>query len=177
MIAATKHVEAISYLDSLLDDSDELNELIRLKHSALAALLKAKVVIAKSKDIDFQILIKASLENIKIKPHEVVNIMGNLIDNAIEALENLAPGNRKLIFSITSSKGFFTFHVINSGIIKKEILDNIFEKHFTTKDQSKHSGIGLSTVKKLVIKNKGDIGVNSSPENGTVFTVILPAEE
>jgi len=177
MIAASGNTEAITYLDTILDEHDELNELIRLKHSALAALLKAKIALTTSKGINFRCSVHTSLENIKIKPHELVNIVGNLIDNAIDAVEGLEPENRCISLQIMYREGYFSLMISNFGVIEKNLLEKIFEETFTTKDISKHSGLGLSTVKKLVTKNKGNVRVNSNPETGTVFTVILPGEE
>jgi len=177
MIAASGNAEAAAYLDTILDEHDELNELIRLKHSALAALLKAKIALTASKGIDFHCSIQTSLENIKIKPHELVNIVGNLIDNAIDAVEDLEPENRYISLQIAFSEDCFLFVLSNFGVIEKHLLEKIFEETFTTKDITKHSGLGLSTVKKLVMKNKGEIRVNSNPETGTEFIVMLPAEE
>lgn len=177
MIAASGNSEATTYLDSILDEYDELNELMRLKHSALAALLKAKIALTTSKGINFHCSVHTSLENIKIKPHELVNIVGNLIDNAIDAVEDLEAENRYISLQIMYIEGYFSLMISNFGVIEKHLLQKIFKETFTTKDISQHSGLGLSTVKKLVTKNKGEIRVKSSPETGTVFTVMLPAKE
>lgn len=177
MIAASGNTEAITYLDTILDEHDDLNELIRLKHSALAALLKAKIAVTASKGINFRCSIHTSLENIKIKPHELVNIIGNLIDNAIDAVKGLESESRNISLQVTYSERYFSFMISNFGVIEKHLLEKIFKETFTTKDISKHSGLGLSTVKKLVIKNNGKIQANSNPEVGTVFTVTLPGEE
>ncbi|WP_066635370.1 hypothetical protein [Desulfolucanica intricata] len=56
--------------------------MIRLKHSAAAALLKAKLAAANPKKVNLQITAQASLNHIKVKPHELVTILGNILDNA-----------------------------------------------------------------------------------------------
>lgn len=57
MVQASGNNEAKKYLDSMLDDFEELNELIRLKNPAVAALLKAKIAFANSKNIKLEISI------------------------------------------------------------------------------------------------------------------------
>lgn len=180
MTANSGNNEAITYLDSVLDDFEELNDLVRLKHSALAALLKAKVALANSKHINLHYSIQTSLENIKIKPHELVNILGNLIDNAIEAIEDndkIAKEAQTLFIEITRQNNQYKFFIANPGPIKEDNIEKIFDENFTTKNFLKHSGLGLSTVKKLVNKNEGEIILQSNKETGTQFTIILPSAE
>ncbi|WP_066635356.1 sensor histidine kinase [Desulfolucanica intricata] len=168
--------ETVAYLDPVLDDFEELNELIRLEHSAVAALLKAKQAVANSKKVSLQITAQASLASIKIKPHELVTILGNLIDNAIEAVEHLEQKKRIVLFQISRFEKFFMFKVSNpEPILAENDLGKIFEENYSSKDKSKHDGLGLTTVKKLVEKNKGEIAVHSKKDSGTEFIVILPA--
>jgi len=60
--------------------------------------------------------------------------------------------------------------------IDSETLEHIFEPFFTTKAFGQGSGLGLSTVYGIVKQSGGDIVVDSS-EQGTSFTVLLPAAE
>ena len=61
--------------------------------------------------------------------------------------------------------------------IEKDILENIFDPYFTTKnrDSNRGSGLGLAIVHSIVKKNYGSITVRSSKKEGTVFTILLPA--
>jgi signal transduction histidine kinase len=59
--------------------------------------------------------------------------------------------------------------------IAKEDLDNIFEAFFTTKEEGKGLGLGLSTVHDIMERHKGTIEVASEAGKGTVFTISLPA--
>jgi signal transduction histidine kinase len=66
--------------------------------------------------------------------------------------------------------------------IQPEHLDKIFDPFFTTKEVGQGTGLGLSISYGIVKKHNGDISVESSPEQGTTFTLTLsgiepPAEE
>ena len=60
--------------------------------------------------------------------------------------------------------------------IDAQSLEHIFEPFFTTKAFGQGSGLGLSTAYGIVKQSGGDIVVDSS-EQGTSFTVLLPAAE
>jgi two-component system, sensor histidine kinase and response regulator len=59
--------------------------------------------------------------------------------------------------------------------IDAAILDRIFDPFFTTKDASEGTGLGLAVVHGIVTGYGGTIEVSSTPQNGTVFQVLLPA--
>ena len=68
--------------------------------------------------------------------------------------------------------------VADTGIgMTKEVLESMFDPYFTTKPSGQGTGLGLSVVHGIVKECGGHIGVESTPGEGTVFTIYLPTIE
>ncbi|MFO8086537.1 MAG: hybrid sensor histidine kinase/response regulator [Bacteroidales bacterium] len=107
---------------------------------------------------------------------EMEIILNNLISNAIKY--NKQGGT--VDCNIRESKGFATITVSDTGIgMSKTEQARLFNEFVRIKNEKTKnisgSGLGLSIVKKLVDRYNGDINVCSKPEEGSSFTVTLPA--
>ncbi len=128
--------------------------------------------------IQKEVVVKLNAPESLIKfldPEEMEIILNNLISNAIKYNNP----NGKVQIDLAEKAGKTIISVADSGIgISTEDLAKLFKdfsriKNPKTKNIS-GSGLGLSIVKKIVELNKGKISVESEPDKGTVFTVVLP---
>jgi len=175
MLKANQTNEAIKYMDNLLDDIQEVNDVIKTKDPALSALLNTKAAVANRHNISFETESGTSIESLNVKSLDLVKILGNLLDNAVEAVMNQPPEFRKIKLSIKRYHNVFVFEVSNPRpVIPRDQLENIFTAGFTTKKDIGHSGLGLAIVKEIVEKYNGQIGVKSTEKEGTIFTVVIP---
>ncbi len=65
----------------------------------------------------------------------------------------------------------------NGEGMDKDVLERIFEPYFTTREDGKGSGFGLTIVHGIVKGMNGDIEVSSEPGRGTVFEIYFPVTE
>lgn len=103
---------------------------------------------------------------------ELKRVILNLIINAKEASND----NDVIIIKLyNSDENFYTLKVSDSGCgIPLNILNNIFEKNFTTKTKNKKRGLGLSIVKEILNKHNFKIDVKSKVNEGTEFEILFP---
>jgi signal transduction histidine kinase len=96
----------------------------------------------------------------------------NLLINAIDAIEQ-GPG----VISIKTSNTGESVHVsiTDDGVgIPPEEISRIFEPFYTTKKPGRGTGLGLAVCHQIVTRHGGQILVESQPDQGTTFTIILP---
>jgi PAS domain S-box-containing protein len=117
----------------------------------------------------------ADLPTLLLDRHKVLQILTNLLSNAIHALSKSNQDDKILKICVKEPKsGFLQIDVCDNGIgIPKENLTRIFEHGFTTK-KSGH-GFGLHSTALSVNELNGSIKVHSDgPGTGTTFSVELP---
>ena len=109
---------------------------------------------------------------IRCAPHELNQVWTNLIQNALQAMDNKG----QLEIAVFQQNGQVVTQITDSGPgIPDEIKDRIFEPFFTTKPVGEGSGLGLDIVRKIVEKHQGNVEVESRPGR-TTFSVRLPIE-
>ena len=101
----------------------------------------------------------------------------NILSNSIYALNSHYSNGEGIIQiqtrKLNSNEVQIRFKDNGPGI-PKNIQSKIFEPFFTTKPVGEGTGLGLSIVHTIVESHKGQIFLNSSPELGTEFLIILP---
>ncbi len=165
--------ETADYLNQLVQEARQVKEILGVDNLAVTALLRSKQAVSDSLKVALKTEVSCSLKNLKIASFHLIKILGNLLDNAIDAAAGQSEDFRQVSLRIFRENSFVVFQVCNSRpVMPKVIIQHIFDPGFTTKSGD-HSGHGLFIVKKLVTQNGGSIEVSSDETVGTVFTVKL----
>ena len=155
-----------------LEVTNDLKDLIKIDNKILAGFLYNKIKNAEKLDIEFDIIIRDYEFNTGLKDYELVEVMGNLINNAFETEVE----DNYVILTLLKERDMNVIEIKNKHpYLKKENLDKIFSKGFSTKS-STGRGYGLYNVKKIVEKYNGKIEIlNKSyrDENYVVFKVLF----
>ena len=105
-----------------------------------------------------------------------VNAYSRILNNLLQNVLIHSKGN-KVIFRISENNRQARITLTDNGKgISPDHLPHIFERMYQC-DQSrsaKGNGLGLSIVKELVAAHKGTIAADSTPDKGTIFTILLP---
>jgi signal transduction histidine kinase len=115
------------------------------------------------------------LFSIQVDPELIKQAFSNLVENAIK----YSPEHSKVLISSEEIAGQIVVQVADQGAgIPTDEQNNIFMKFFRSKNAKaspiKGSGLGLYLAKYFVELHQGTISCESSPDQGTTFTVELP---
>ena len=103
---------------------------------------------------------------------KIYQIWSNIIKNALDAMKSRG------VISIhaTETEEHITVKISNYGPqIPEKIRDRIFDKFFTTKDESAGTGLGLNIVKQVMDEHRGEISLETN-EQLTSFIFIFPKQ-
>jgi predicted Zn finger-like uncharacterized protein len=115
----------------------------------------------------------AAIPAITGNANQIQQVLINLMINAQQAMDG-NPGEVTLS-TMSSNASHIQVQVSDNGPgIPNELQAKIFEPFFTTKEVGKGTGLGLSVSYGIIKEHDGDIQVESSPDNGTSFTIIFP---
>lgn len=165
---------ANKYIDELLKGEKYLGNgaVIKTGNIVVDAILNYKKSIMQQLGIEMSTHIEIPCE-LKFNDADVSVIIGNCLDNAIEATAKLEDVNKKNIaVELICRKNNLMFKISNpySGNIKQDKQGNFI----TTKKNAENHGIGLNSVKRAADKYNGLVTINAS-NNKFVVQVLLYA--
>ncbi|WP_160645679.1 sensor histidine kinase [Chengkuizengella marina] len=171
-----KYNQLENYTKELTKEISEVNEILEIGHPALAALVQSKMIISLEKKIKFQYDI-TGLDGLSlgITSIDIIKIIGNLIDNAIDEVETIPLDKKWISLKVTtlSEKLFITTkNPCSSKVINEK--NKLFQSGFSTKEKNLHEGIGLAIVKERVEHYKGTIEVKTLSNQVLEFSIQLP---
>lgn len=176
-----KYNKALNFIMDINEKSQDTVDIIvkRIKDPLIGGLLLGKLVLAKEKKI--KLIFDKRCNIYSIFPQEVngqlISILGNLIDNAFEAVDPLkSKSNRKVRLLINETEEEILIEVEDWGIgIAANDIEKIFNRGFTTKG-TENRGIGLALIKNFVKAKKGTIAYQNKSEGGASFQINIPKE-
>lgn len=161
------------YLSGLNADISFYNQLLKVDNPFIAALLNAKVARADIRNVKLETQIDVPLSGINRAILEIVRILGNLIDNAIEAVEQSELVDRWVRVIIYARGPLLVFEIINPGFIQHESAASLFQPGYTSKKNMNHEGFGLYSAYDLARKLGGQIEYCLEADQIT-FSLIIP---
>jgi len=165
--------EAMKYVESVYGDIKRAGSALKTANPAVNALIAAKRQDCQAQDISLVLHIQSPWQGLPVPGWEMCRVLGNLIDNARDALlENPEQADKRIDLTIDETPSAFTFRVGNNGpAIPPQLHRSIFQLGFTTKSDG--HGSGLSIVEEIVKAYGGQIRVESN-EHITEFIGSIP---
>lgn len=130
---------------------------------------------AKYSNVSVSTSLDQKLPLISISSTEFQQVLLNLINNAMDAMEK-AGGNLDIGTRLENDDIVITLADTGPGIPEVN-LSRIFDPFFTTKPVGKGTGLGLSICYGIVKKMGGQIDVQSVINKGTTFTITIPVDK
>jgi signal transduction histidine kinase len=129
------------------------------------------------KGLELQLEVPDTLLTLKANDEDLERLLSNLLENAVK----YTPPHGKVRLQLSLNNKSVRIVVSDTGIgISPESMDRIFEEFYRGKNAKEMgqegTGLGLSLVKHIVDRYRGEIGVESKLEEGSTFTVTLPRE-
>ena len=177
LVELGRYDEAIQFVTDVSAARADLTERLQasIPDAKLVALILAKVSLADERDVQLRVMddsyVGAPIGDVS----EVLTVVGNLIDNAIDAA---AQGSRPrwVELTIVAADHDLLVRVRDSGPgVPHEMREAIFMDGVTTKSSTTGArrGLGLALVRQVVESRSGMISVGH--DGGAVFTAVLPA--
>ena len=127
-------------------------------------------------DVEVAVDIPEDLPILSADPHQLHQVLVNLITNAHQAMRR-SPQPRRIAFTARhdAPRGRIRLEVTDTGPgVPQALQAKIFEPFFTTKPTGEGTGLGLSLCRGMIEEHGGTIELDSEPGRGSRFTIELP---
>ena len=167
-------------IELICSETSGYQDLLRFLVSAVPDPLVAGCILGKynrAKELNIQLNVDrhSNFADVPewISKEKIVTVLGNLLDNAYQAVTPLSEDKRVVNLSLTDLGNDLIFEVEDSGEgITEDVAGHIFEKGVSSSNE-KGKGIGLYLVKEVLSYINGHITVNKSGLGGVLFTVYI----
>jgi two-component system CitB family sensor kinase len=169
--------DAVEFVGEVVGDHRATAEQVteKIQDPLLAALLVGKATVAAERGVALWVSDRTLLPDRLVDPRGLVTILGNLVDNALDAVA--ATPHARVEVELRAEGRTAVLRVRDTGPgIPPDQRDMIFTEGWSTKKPPAHGkrGIGLSLVRRLAERQGGSVSVGEAPGGGAEFTVVLP---
>ncbi|WP_206063232.1 sensor histidine kinase [Nocardioides sp. HDW12B] len=143
----------------------------------LAAILLGKTGVASERGVELSIAEGSAVEGLPLEAGEIVTVVGNLLDNAFDAVAEQP--ERRVVLRIEADARWFALDVSDNGPgLDAEAAERAFERGWSTKpgESGVGRGLGLALVAQVVRRHGGTIEAGRSSMGGAVFSVRIGDE-
>ncbi len=158
--------EEIKYLKEQIGVTSNSVDIIDTGDAVINAVLNYKYREAKNKGILMPLLID-DLRNLSVSESDIVTILSNILDNAIEATEKCNT-KKMVVLQISKHDQERLLFIDSSNTCLQESL--VEGKRYTTKDDKVNHGYGISNIKYVVEKNNGECIID---QKDGLFRIII----
>ncbi|MET8904696.1 MULTISPECIES: sensor histidine kinase [unclassified Streptomyces] len=169
--------DAVEFVGEVVGDHRVTAEQIteRIQDPLLAALLVGKATVAAERGVTLWVSDRTRLPDRLVDPRGLVTIVGNLVDNALDATAGTP--HARVEVELRAQGRATTLRVRDTGPgIPAEHRELVFTAGWSTKEPPAHRrrGIGLSLVRRLAERQGGSATVDAAHGGGAEFVVVLP---
>lgn len=171
LLESGKYDECKEYVSKMVKETAYVNEVLPVYDTSISAMLYAYRADAENKGITMTFDITNNMKGLAPEAYEINRIIGNLLQNAIEAVSEQKDRAYGIAVKIYENGGCCVIDVSNKYEGNVSELSHVFEYSYTGKKN--HEGLGLSTVQRIAESYKGMAYVEMD-EDIVHFIVRLP---
>ncbi|MFG2516211.1 ATP-binding protein [Streptomyces sp. NPDC048584] len=169
--------DAVEFVGEVVGDHRATSEQVteKIRDPLLAALLVGKATVAAERGVALWVSDGTRLPDRLIDPRGLVTVVGNLVDNALDAVAGTPHARVEVEVRTEGRTAVLVVRDTGPGI-PPEHHESIFTEGWSTKEPPAHRerGIGLPLVRRLAERQGGSAEVGEAPGGGAEFTVVLP---
>ncbi|MDN3021321.1 sensor histidine kinase [Streptomyces sp. S.PB5] len=169
--------DAVEFVGEVVGDHRATAEQVteKIEDPLLAALLVGKATVAAERAVALWISDRTRLPDRLIDPRGIVTVVGNLVDNALDAVAGKPHARVEVELRAEGRTAVLRVRDTGPGI-PAEHRELVFTEGWSTKKPPAHGkrGIGLSLVRRLAERQGGSATVTEAAGGGAEFTVVLP---